>query len=180
MNGILSWFVSVGGWVLPVLFCGILCYSGVKKVDVMSAFLEGAQEGLQTALKLIPVLVALLCAIGMLRASGALALLTQALSPLADLLGIPQEILPLALLRPLSGSGSLAMLRELLEQCGPDSFAGRAASVLYSSGDTTFYIIPVYCSAGKVTNSRQALPAALLGSLAGTVCSVISVRLFFG
>lgn len=180
MSGILSFLLSAGGWVLPVLFCGILMYSGAKKVDVMAAFLEGAQEGLQTAFKLIPVLIALLCAIGMLRASGALELLTKLLSPLATVLGLPQEVLPLALLRPISGSGSLAMLRDLLSEYGPDSFAGRVASVLYSCGDTAFYIIPVYCAAAKVTDSRQALPAALLGSLAGTMCSIWSVRLFFG
>ena len=180
MNSIVSFFLSAGGWVLPILFCGILLYSGVKKVDVMAAFLEGAQEGLQTAVKLIPVLVALLCAIGMLRASGALELFTRLLSPLTSVLGLPEEVLPLALLRPISGSGSLALLRDLLETCGPDSFAGRVASVLYSCGDTAFYIIPLYCSAANVTDSRQALPAALLGSAAGTICSVLSVRLFFG
>lgn len=180
MNRILSFFLAAGGWVLPALFCGILLYGGAKKVDVMAAFLEGAHEGLQTAFKLIPVLIALLCAIGMLRVSGALELLTRLISPLAAALGLPEEVLPLALLRPISGSGSLAMLQELLQSCGADSFAGCVASVLYSCGDTAFYVIPVYCTAAKITDSRQALPAALLGSLAGTICSVLTIRLFFG
>ena len=120
MNGLASWFLSMGGWVMPVLFCGIMLYSGAKKVDVMSSFLDGAWEGLQTAAKLVPTLVALLCAIGMLRSSGALELLTKLLEPAARLLGIPTETLPLALMHPISGSGSLAMLREVLEAYGPD------------------------------------------------------------
>lgn len=179
MNGLTSWFLSIGGWVMPVLFCGIMLYSGVKKVDVMSSFLEGAWEGLQTAAKLIPTLVALLCAIGMLRSSGALELITKLLEPAARLLGIPTETLPLALMRPISGSGSLAMLREALQAYGPDSLPGRAASVMYCCGDTAFYIIPVYCNTIKITDSRYALPAALAGCFVGTLCSVWTVKLFF-
>lgn len=146
----------------------------------MSAFLEGAWEGLLTAAKLIPVLAALLCAVGLLRASGALELLVKVLAPGARLMGIPTETLPLALMRPISGSGSLAMLREVLEMYGPDSLAGRTASVMYCCGDTAFYIIPVYCGAIQISNSRHALPAALAGCLAGTVCSAWIVRIFWG
>ena len=164
---------------MPVLFCGILLYSGAKKIDVMSAFLDGAWEGLQTAAKLAPTLIALLCAIGMLRSSGALELLTKWLGPAARVLGIPAETLPLALMRPISGSGSLAMLKEVLESCGPDSLPGRIASVMYCCGDTAFYVIPVYCSTIKITDSRYALPAALIGCFAGTLCSTWAVRLFF-
>ncbi len=179
MNPFVSFFLSLGGWIMPVLFCGILLYSGARKVDVMSAFLDGAWEGLMTAARLVPVLAALLCAIGMFRASGALELLTDLLAPVARLLGIPVETLPLALMRPISGSGSLAMLREVLETCGPDSLPGRIASVMYCCGDTAFYIIPVYCGAVKVTDSRHALPAALAGGFVGTLFSVWSVKLFF-
>lgn len=179
MSGFAAWFLSLGGWVMPVLFCGILLYSGAKKVDVMTAFFEGAREGLQTAVGLIPALAALLCAVGMLRASGALELLVKLVEPGARLLGIPAQVLPLALMRPVSGSGSLAMLQEVLERYGPDSLAGRAASVMYCCGDTALYVIPVYCGAVKITDSRYALPAALVGCLAGTVCSVWMVRLFF-
>ncbi len=179
MSGLSAWFLSLGGWVMPVMFCGILLYSGAKKVDVMAAFLEGAGEGLRTALELIPALAALLCAVGLLRASGALELLVKVLEPGARMLGIPEEVLPLALMRPVSGSGSLAMLREVLEKYGADSMAGRTASVMYCCGDTAFYVIPVYCGAVKISDSRYALPAALIGCLAGTVCSAWIVRAFF-
>lgn len=166
-------------YLVPVLIAGILIYGLVKKVNVFDSFIQGAKEGLHTAVNLLPALVALMVAVTMFKASGALDILTYSLDPLTGNLGIPKEALPLALLRPISGSGSLAMLETILAQYGPDSLIGRVACILQGSTETTFYTIAVYYGAVGIKNTRHTVFAAMAGDFAGLVAASLAVRLFF-
>ena len=165
---------------LPLLFCGILGWGAVQGVDVFSAFRTGAARGLTAAGEIFPSLAALVTAVAMLPASGALELLCMALEPAAGLLGLPAELLPMALLRPVSGSGALALFEDILIRYHPDSFIGRTASVLMGSTETTFYTIALYFGATRVQNTRHCLPAALLADLTGACMSAAAVRLLLG
>ena len=171
---------ALSHFIVPVLIGGIFLYGLWRGVDTFGAFLAGAEEGLRTAVSILPALVCLMTAVAMFKASGALDVLSWAAGPLADALGIPREILPLALLRPISGSGAMVLFNDILALYGPDSFIGRVASVLEGSTETTFYTIAVYYGATRVRRTRQTLPAALSADLAGMVMSVFAVRLFLG
>ncbi len=164
---------------IPVLIAGILIFGLIKRVNVFDTFLQGAKEGLNTAVSILPALVALMVAVTMFKASGALDILTYSLAPLTDRLGVPQETLPLALLRPISGSGALAMLESLLAEYGPDSLIGRAACVMQGSTETTFYTIAVYYGAVGIKNTRHTVLAASAADFTGMVMSCVAVRLCF-
>lgn len=164
--------------IVPITILLILLHGTVRGVNVTKEFTEGAREGLKTAAELVPMLVLLMTAVGMFTASGAADLLTELLSPFAELAGFPKECLHLALIRPVSGSGALAALEGLFERIHPDSFAGRVASVLMASTETTFYTIAVYSAAiGKKPRSRLFIAAAA-ADLTGFVLSALTVRLF--
>jgi len=150
-----------------------------KKVDVFSAMIKGAREGLGVAAGILPALVVLLTAVQMLRSSGGAEAIAGFLSPLLSRLGIPSDCALLMLLRPVSGSGALAIGSEIMERFGPDSFTGRCAAVMLGSTETTFYVIAIYFAAAGQKKTRHAVPAALLADLAGFIMSVISVRLMF-
>lgn len=167
-------------WAIPcVIFC-IVLDAYLRRTDVFASFLSGAREGLDTALQILPALVALVVAVGIFKASGALDLLTHALAPLAAAIGLPREVVPLALLRPVSGSGGMVIFAELLEAYGPDSTIGRVASVLEGSTETTFYTVAIYFGATKVRRTRHTVPAAVIADLAGFVMSGLAVRWVFG
>ena len=161
MIGILLTLAVLAGW--------------LQKVDLFAAFTEGAEEGLQNALHIIPCLAAVMTALAAANSSGAVEALCEKAAPLARILGIPPGTLPLVLLRPLSGSASLGLLQDILRQYGPDSPTGLAASVMMGSGETVFYTCAVYLSAAGVKKSRYIIPASLAGWLAG--CAVTG--LFF-
>lgn len=163
-----------------LIIAGVALYGLVKGVDVFQAMLDGVMDGLKTVLKIFPSLVALLTAIYMLRASGALDILTRLLSPVLSLLGIPAETAPLMLIRPLSGSGALAVGSELISQFGVDSIVGRTAAVMLGSTETTFYVLAVYFGAVGVKRSRWAVPAALCADLAGFFMASLTVHLLWG
>ena len=167
---------EVGAAALPVLVGLILLFGYVKGVPVFDTFLSGAKEGLRTSLKLLPTLVGLLVAVSMVRASGLLELLCVPLAPVAESLGVSPELLPLALLRPISGSGASAYTLDLLQRFGPDSPTGQMASVLSSSTETTFYAVAVYGACGY-RRLRHTLPAALLGDFTALVFSILTVKL---
>jgi spore maturation protein B len=167
-------------WAIPLGVAGIPLYGLLRKVNVYAAFVEGAKEGFQVAVRVIPPLVAIVVALGMLRASGTMAGIAAALGPLTDRLGIPASVLPLVLVRPLSGGAALGVVADVLRTDGPDGYAGRLASVMSGSTETTFYVLAVYFGAAGVTRYRQALPAALLADLAGFAASVVAVRFLFG
>ena len=165
---------------IPFLLFVFLGWGIIKKVRVYEVFVEGAKEGFTTAVRIIPYLVAMLCAIGIFRASGAMELLTTVLAPVTNLIGMPPETLPMALMRPLSGSGSLGIMTELMKVHGPDSFIGILASTMYGSSETTFYVLAVYFGSVQVKNTRHAVPAGLIADLFGMLGAVLVCRILFG
>lgn len=172
--------MDLSAYVVPLLLLGCSAYALHRKVDIYGALTAGAESGLGVAVRILPSMVALLSAIYMLRASGALDLLTAALSPLTERLGLPGEATALMLIRPLSGSGALAVGSELMAQYGPDSYIGRVAAVMLGSTETTFYTIAVYFSAAGIHKTRYTIPAALTADLAGFIFAALSVRLLMG
>jgi spore maturation protein B len=171
---------AVSVWAIPLVVAGVPLYALTRKVKVYPVFVEGAKEGFQVAVRVIPPLVAVVVALGMLRASGAMDGLAAILSPLTSRIGIPASVLPMVLVRPLSGGAALGVVADVLRSEGSDSYAGRLASVMAGSTETTFYVLAVYFGAVGVSRYRQALPAALLADLAGFAASVVAVRFLFG
>lgn len=171
--------MTLDSMIVPLVLCGVLLYGLYKQVDVFSTFLEGAKEGLSVAVGILPALVALMTCIGMFKASGVLDALTVAARPIVERLGLPAELLPLAVLRPISGSGALVIFENVLREFGPDSTIGRIASVMMGSSETTFYTIAVYFGAVRISKTRYALPAALTADITGFLMSALMVRLFF-
>ena len=165
----------IGGislWAIPVLLVGIPLIGMIRKVKVYEVFVEGAKEGFEVAVKIIPFLVGILVAIGMFRGSGAMDLLTRAIRPLSAATGFPSELVPLAVLRTLTGSGSLAFTTDLIKTHGPDSLMARMAATMYGSSETTFYVLAVYFGAVAVKKTRHAVPAALIADVVAAIATV--------
>ena len=163
---------AISLWAIPVLLVGIPLVGMIRKIKVYDVFIEGAKEGFQVAVRIIPFLVGILVAIGMFRASGAMDMLTNALRPLTTATGFPADLVPLAILRTLSGSGSLAFTTDLVKRFGPDSVIGRTAATMYGSSETTFYVLAVYFGSIGVKRTRHAIPAALTGDLVAAIAAV--------
>ena len=168
--------MNFGDIFVPALMVFILCYGLVKKVDIVNVFCEGATENLKIAVGLIPMLILLMTAVGMFTSSGAADIIAKLLRPVTT---FPEECIPLAIVRPISGSGALACLETILSSVSPDSYSGRVASVLMGSTETTFYTIAVYFSAIKQKTYPSVFAAACLSDLMGFVFSALAVRLFF-
>jgi spore maturation protein B len=163
---------AISLWAIPVLLVFIPLIGMIRKVKVYDVFVDGAKEGFDVAVKIIPFLVGMLVAIGMFRGSGAMDLLTNALRPLLASINFPPEVFPLAVLRTLTGSGSLAITTDLIKTFGPDSFLGRTAATMYGSSETTFYVLAVYFGAVQVKRTRHAVPAALIGDVVAAIATV--------
>jgi spore maturation protein B len=170
----------VSTWAIPVLLAGIPLLALARGVKVYPAFVAGAKDGFETAVRILPPLVAIFVALAMLRASGAMDTLTRALAPLTSAVGIPASVVPMLLVRPLSGGGALGLVGDVLRSEGPDSYAGRLVSVMAGSTETTLYVLAVYMGAAGVTRYRQALAAGLLADAAGMAAAVVMVRLLLG
>lgn len=171
---ILSYFV------LPALIVGFPLYGLIKGVKVYEEFVEGAKEGFDVAVTIIPYLVAILFAIGMFRASGAMAFLIGALDPVLGFIGIPAEVLPMAIIRPLTGSGSAAIVADMINQFGEDSLLVKMAATMFGSTETTFYVIAVYFGAVNVRKTRHAVPAGLIADATALILAVFVVKWLFG
>ncbi len=173
---------NIGPWIVPGLTLGLLSFGLLRKVKIYEVFVEGAKEGFQVAMKIIPFLVAILVAIGMLRSSGAMDLFIGMLSPITSLIGLPGEVLPMALMRPLSGSGAYGLLAETISNpaIGPDSYIGYLVSTLQGSTETTFYVLAVYFGAVQIRRTRHALAAGLTADLAGIIGAVIACTYLYG
>lgn len=171
---------KLGEWVLPVAVVGILLFGMFRRVPVFDTFLQGAKEGLSSSVSILPALIGLMMGVTMLGASGALDILSAFLRPAAQWLGFPVEAIPLALLRPFSGSGSTALAASLFTSISPDSFEGKVISVLLGSSETTFYAVAVYFGAVGIKKTRWTVPAALTGDFVTTAASVAAVLLLFG
>lgn len=167
-------------FVMPAFACIIVVFGLIKKVPVFDIFLKGAKEGMQILYSIAPTIIGLVFAVDLLRSSGAIDAICTFIEPAADFLSFPKEIVPMVLLRPVSGSGSTALLTSLYEDCGPDSFAGRVASVLAGSSETTFYAIAMYFGCIKVKKIRHTLFAAIIADITAAVMSVLTVRFYFG
>ena len=167
-------------WMLPALVAIFVLYGWVRHVHVYESLVEGAKEGFQVALRIIPFLVAILVVIGMFRASGGLELIVGAIAPLTGLLGMPAEALPMALLRPLSGSGALGVAADAMTEHGPDSLIGYMVSTYQGSTETTFYTLAVYFGAIGVKTTRHTVPACLLADVTGILAATFIVNLMFG
>ncbi len=172
--------MKITDWVIPLVIAAILVTGLVRRVDIFEEFTKGAAENFKIGIGILPALAALMTAVGMFKASGGTDIIAYALSPLTSLLGFPSECVPLALIRPISGSGSLAVFESILAETHPDSFAGRVASVLMGATETTFYTLAVYFGVTKIKKTRHTLPCALIGDLTGFAVSVIAVKLLFG
>lgn len=165
--------------IVPLLLVCTAIWGVYRKVDIFSAMVKGSKDGLSVALGILPALTVLLTAVYMLRASGVTDAVAGLLSPLFELLGIPGDCAPLMLLRPVSGSGALAIGSEIMERFGVDSFTGRCAAVMLGSTETTFYVIAVYFAAAGIKKTRHAVPAALLADIVGFIAACVSVKLIF-
>jgi spore maturation protein SpmB len=167
-------------WALPVLVGALVLFGWARGVRVYESLVEGAKEGFQVALRIIPYLVAILVAVGMLRHSGGVDILVRWISPVTDLIRLPAEALPMALLRPLSGSGAYGIMAEIMSTHGPDSLIGYMVSTFQGSTETTFYVLAVYFGAIGVKQTRHTLPACLLADVTGILAAVFIVNLLFG
>ncbi len=171
--------MKISDFAVPIIFVFVIIYGLFKKVDIFEEFIKGVKEGLNTVKDIFPALFTLVLSVGMFRASGGLALISSLLQPVTDFLGFPKEVTPLLVMRPFSGSGAVALYESILTDTGADSLAGRIASVILGSSETTFYTIAVYFAATKVRKMRHTLAAALTGDLTTWLLSTIVVGLWF-
>ena len=171
--------MNLSSLLIPLLLSVSAIYGMGKQVDVYGALTRGAEEGLTVLLRIAPALVGLLTAVSMFRASGAMEWVSSLCAPLLEAAGIPPETAPLMLIRPVSGSGALAVASELITTHGPDSYAARVAAVMLGSTETTFYTIAVYFGSAGIRRTRHTVPAALAADVAGFIAAAFAVRLFF-
>lgn len=183
MNEILVLIKSVlsifSAFIIPVIVVSICLYGLYKKVPVYETFIEGAKEGFNTGVTIIPYLVAIITAVSMFRASGAVDIIAKLCAPLLNLIGMPVDILPLAIIRPLSGSGALGIMSEIANKYGGDAFISKLAGVMVGSTETTFYVLAVYFGAVGIKKFRHAVIAGLIADLAGMATAIIISRLIF-
>ena len=170
---------AISLYAIPFIIVSIVLFGAFKKVNVYETFTDGAKDGFTTAISIIPFLVGMLVAIGVFRASGALDLITNALSPITNKIGMPGEVLPMALIRPLSGGGASGVMNELFATYGPDSLIGKMASVMNGSTETTFYVLAVYFGAVGIKKTRHALPAGLIADVVGIITAVVVTNIMF-
>lgn len=171
---------TISTWLIPGFILLVLVTSTLKKLPTYELFVEGGKEGVQMAFSLLPFLVGMLVSIAILRASGAMEAFFNLISPFLEQIGVPPEILPLALVRPISGTLALGMTSDIIQTFGPDSFIGRLASTMQGSTDTTLYILTVYFGAVGIKRMRYALKVGLLADLVGIIASIVIVKMMFG
>jgi spore maturation protein B len=176
----MAWISTISIWLIPLLIMFILLYATIKRIPTYETFVDGAKEGFGMAVSIIPYLVGMLVAISVFRASGAMDFFIELLKPALQAVGIPTEIVPLALIRPISGTGALGMTSDLIATYGPDSFIGRLASTMQGSTDTTFYVLTVYFGAVGIRKMGDALKVGLLADFVGIIVSIIIVTIVFG
>lgn len=170
---------TISLYAIPFILVSIPLYGMIKKVNVYEAFTEGAKEGFLTAVNIIPFLVGILVAIGAFRASGGMDILTNLLSPITEFFGMPGEVVPLALMKPLSGGGASGLMNDLFATYGPDSLIGKMASVMSGSTETTLYVLAVYFGAVGIKKTRHAVPAGLIADVVGIFTAVFVTNLMF-
>lgn len=175
-----TWIHIFSNWAVPLMIAFIPLYAFMRKVPVYESFVDGAKDGFNTAIGIIPHLVGMMVAISVFRASGAMDFFTGWIAPLMTKLGAPPEVLPLGFLRPLTGTGSLAFTTDLIKTYGPDSMIGRIASTIQGSTDTTFYVLTVYFGAVGIKNGLYSLKVGLFSDIVGFVAAIAVCLLVFG
>ncbi|MGV3488960.1 MAG: spore maturation protein [Tuberibacillus sp.] len=176
----MAWITTISVWMIPMII-GIVFLAGtIRRVPTYETFVEGGKEGFQMAVSIMPYLVGMLVSIGVFRASGAMDAMVNMIKPLFSAIGVPAEIVPLAIIRPISGNGALGMMSNVLATYGPDSFIGRLAATIQGTTDTTFYIVTVYFGAVGIKKISDSLKVGLLADLFGFIAAIIIVTLVFG
>ncbi|OPX45831.1 spore maturation protein B [Ruminiclostridium hungatei] len=170
----------ISDYAIPAIFIIILSAAVLKKVKAFDLFIDGAKDGIETVIKIMPSLAGLLVAVGVFKASGALEILTFLLRPVIDLLGMPPEVAPLALLRPISGSASFAFVTDIIKAFGPDTYEGRVAATMMGSTETIFYTLAVYYGSVGIKNIRYTLVAAIMADIISVIASLWACRFIFG
>ena len=173
-------FVWLSDWIIPIIMVSIILYGLLKNVNVYEAFIEGATDGLKVAVDILPTLIGLMMAVGMLRSSGALDGLARLITPLISWSHFPSQVVPIALMRTFSSSAATGLILDTFKTYGPDSFIGRLVSVMFGCTETIFYTLSVYFMAVKIKNTRYTLTGALLATLAGVVASYYLTLWIFG
>ena len=166
-------------YILPAIFISIIGYGFYKKTNVFESFLTGAKSGLSSCLNITPALVGLITAVSMMRASGILDFVANIFSPVLNVIQFPSDVFPMALLKSVSGSGALAMLKDIFQTAGVDSHSGKLASIMLGSSETTFYALAVYFGATKVKNTRYTVLASVIADIVGIIAAVVVCHLFF-
>ena len=174
-----AWVNVISNTMVLSFIVGIPLYAMIKKVNAFDAFVTGAKQGFETSISIIPYLIGMMVAIGMLRASGFFDLLSIALAPVLSAIGMPSELIPLAVVRPFSGSAATGVMAELIHQHGGDSWISKTAATMMGSTETTFYVIAVYFGAVSIKRTRHAIVAGLLADLTGIIVSVAACRYLF-
>lgn len=170
---------QLSNWIFLSFVVGIPLYGAVKKINVFDSFIVGARQGFETSVNIIPYLIAMLVGIGMLRASGFFEILGVALAPMMSALGMPAEILPLALIRPFSGSAATGVMADLIHTHGGNSYISMVAATMMGSTETTFYVVAVYFGSINIKSTRHAIPAGLFADLVGMIAAVIVCKTMF-
>jgi len=176
----MNFLVLISDLMVPLIFVFVIFYGYSKKVEIYDVFVEGAKDGLKTVLQILPTLIGLMVAVGILRASGALSFLEKAVSPLADAVGYPKETVPLTFMRLISSSASTGILLDLYKTFGPDSFIGRFVSVMMSSTETIAYTMSIYFISVKITKTRYTLHGAIFANIAGVIASLWISNVLWG
>lgn len=172
--------MRLSAWLIPAIIVFIPLYAAFRKIPVYETFVEGAKDGFGTAINIIPSLVGMMVAISMFRASGAMDIMLGWIKPIFDAMGVPSEVLPLGILRPLTGAGSLAFTADLIQNYGADSMIGRIASTIQGSTDTTLYVLTVYFGAIGIRRTRYALKVGLFSDLVGFIAAIVVCMYIFG
>jgi spore maturation protein B len=180
MESLRNGIALVSVFVIPLILVGFPLYGLFKRVPVYETFVEGAKEGFNVAVRIIPYLVAILFAVAMFRASGAMDFLVRVLNPILSVIGFPAEVLPMAIVRPLTGSGSAALVVDMINRYGEDSIFVKMAAVMFGSTETTFYVIAVYFGAVSIKKTRHAVAAGLTADISAMLIAVWLVRLLYG
>jgi spore maturation protein B len=170
---------QLSNWIMLMFIVGIPVYGAIKKIDVFDAFISGAKQGVETVVGILPYLIAMMVAIGMLRASGFFDLLYQWLAPILKAIGMPNDLLPLALIRPFSGSAATGVMATIIHEHGGNSSIAKTAATMMGGTETTFYVIAVYFGAVNIRRTRHAIPAGLLADLAGIIAAVMICHYLF-
>ena len=175
----MTWILFISDMIVPMTFAGILMYAISKKIALYDNFIIGAKDGFHTVFSIAPTIVGLMVAVGMLRASGALDILSSLISPFTNIIGYPTETVPLTLMRLVSSSASVGLLTDIYSTYGPDSFIGRFTSIMMSSTETVFYTMSIYFMAVKVTKTRFTLAGALVANFSGVMISLWITRYLY-